>query len=88
MILLIQVNQNYRPVQISETQEPFTELRETLRGLCDPFRAERIVCDREARVMMDVHVLRLRSQEIVSVLGEDRLTREEMFDGVPLVIAE
>ena len=88
MILLIETKAGRRPVAISEQQEPFTELRERLRVLADPFRAERILCDREARAQMDVHMIRQRTSEVVISLAADGRTHEEMFDGIPLVTVD
>ena len=62
MILLLETNTMRHPIAISETQEPFAQMRGMLRGLPHGVWAERFLCDREARQWVDIHAIR-RSNE-------------------------
>lgn len=77
------------PITISADHEPFAEMRGVFRMLRDAGkRPYRVVCDREARHWMDVHMLHSRNAEFVHSLTSDAGDVVTWFHDVPVVIED
>jgi hypothetical protein len=87
VIMYLETNVDKRPIAISATQEPFTQIDSELDGLPHAVWAERIVCDREARYWMDIHAFGSREprMQLMRRSATDD-TVCHVLDGIPIEI--